>query len=91
MKEHCQPECKQQFPVGITIRQCRDLVQLATVTEDQQRETRLIFFREPRHVGKSQDIGTMLVIAVVGDGYADFVQFGRPGQEAYIVFLLDGG
>ncbi|MNQ43671.1 hypothetical protein D3C85_574100 [compost metagenome] len=47
----------------------------------QQRQQLLIRARKTRHVGVFQHVGSVLVIRVVGDGQAHFVQIGCPAHR----------
>ena len=59
------------------------LGQLAAVGERQPRQLRLLHARKPGHVGVGNDIGRVFVVAVVGDGNADLVQVGGPGEHLF--------
>ncbi len=51
------------------------------VAQGQQGQQALVVAGKARHVRVAQHVGGMLVIVVVGDRQADFVQVGRPAQR----------
>ncbi|MPN40874.1 hypothetical protein SDC9_188414 [bioreactor metagenome] len=80
MQRDRQPQAEDQAPDPIRSRHLGQFLQLAAMPEHQQRQSRLVFLGKTRHVGISQDIGTVLVIGVVRHGDADLVQAAGPGQ-----------
>ena len=55
--------------------------QAGAVAVDQRREQLLVLAREAGHVGVGDDVGAVLVVALVRDREADLVQTRGPGEE----------
>ena len=84
IEQYRQAQAVNQPPGTVDRGNRSQLLQLATVTEHQHRQTRLIFFGKTGHVGKRQYVRTMLMVSIVCNGNADFVQAGSPTKKLYI-------